>query len=201
MLVANWVVSTTAGERFGPPGGVGAGPPPALAPVAGGAPVAEAQPVEAAPEVAGPTTLPSGPYADIEREIRSQWLADPRDLVEANDLEDALYVELPRVHIQLVRAKAPITEWGGRKSAQPQAANFLIRYEGRAGERDRELAAIALVVGRYMSIYKLRSDQLTIEIQTASGGTRRIAVDPTQALRLYEQRITIVEFLEQLAKG
>lgn len=197
VVALNGYVSMTAAERYGPPGGADAGPAPAIA-----QPEVQAEPEpEAAPAPRVPTTMSAGPYADIEREIRSQWLADPRDLVEPTDLEDALYVELPRVHVQVVRAKAPITEWGGRRSAQPQAANFLIRYEARPGERDRELAAIALVVGRYMSIYKLRSDQLTIESQTPSGGTRRIAVDPTQALRLYEQRITLVEFLEQLAAG
>lgn len=163
-------------------------------------PVAGSIVKEDPPETPAATAAPSQQdrYADLDREIRGQWLEQPREVTHPGDLEDALYVELPRVHIDLVKARAPITAWGGRKGAVPQAANFLVRYRARPGELDRELAAIGLLVGRYLSIYRIDGEQFTVEVVSPDESLRRVAVDPKSALRLYEQRIDIVEFLQAL---
>lgn len=194
MLLLNSWVTSTATLSF-PPLEAPGGAPDAGAAVAAAPPAGEA-PVPPQPAAARATNR----MADLEREIRGQWLVEPREVVDPGDLEDALYVELPRVHIDLVKARAPITRWGGRKNATPQAANFLVRYRARPGELDRELAAIGLVVGRYLSIYRISGEQFTVEIVSADDSIRRVAIDPKAALRLYEQRIDIVAFLEELAR-
>ena len=200
MWCLRWYVTSTATAVYPTtlsPGGPSAEPPPASAP-------GVAEPEPAAPTPAAeriPSSTRSGPYADLEREIRSQWLVEPREVNDDGDLEVALLMELPRVHIDLVRAKAPITEWSRGRNPSPEAATFFIRYRPREGELERELAAITLVVGRYMSIYRLKSDQLTIERQFEDGQLRRIAVDPKQALQVYEQQLSLVDFLKGLASN
>ncbi len=139
-------------------------------------------------------------YLDMDNEIRGQWLERPRDIGGASGLEEALLVELPCMCAKL-KVRAPVTRWGGHKGQEPQAADFLIRYSPRPGELDRELAAIALVVGRYLSIYRLDSERLTVELEGPDGVLRRVKMPPKEALRLYEQQVSLVDFLTQLAGG
>ena len=113
----------------------------------------------------------------------------------AGQLENALYVELSRMELRNLRVEAQVLNWSGRKDPIPKVAEVVIRFESR-GELDRELAAIGLVMGKYVQAFSMEVPRLEAIIEGIDNVPRRQVIDGERARLFYIQRISMVEFLQ-----
>jgi hypothetical protein len=121
------------------PGAAGPGP---IVPGGAGAP--EPNPVEAA----------DARYVAMEEELRAADLGRPRPVTERPHLGDALLVELQHLGVAVADVQANVTRWTGRRRDDPAAAEIHVVLRG-GGNPERDVGAVALVVGRYMQAYAL----------------------------------------------
>ncbi|MBM4389938.1 MAG: hypothetical protein FJ090_02340 [Deltaproteobacteria bacterium] len=124
--------------------------------------VSSAQPVPPR-EQTGATAVLAG----VEAELRSVTLGEVREVRKAGDLEDAVLIELQELRLDVERVDAPVGRWGGKKRDDPVVAEVRVRFRS-AGKLDRELGAIAMVVGRYKQAYVI--DIPVVEATWISGG-------------------------------
>jgi hypothetical protein len=142
---------------------------------------------------------PADPYRLLEDELRVQLRTEPLRIAGPGDFEDALTIELRRVHVDLTRVEAPIRVWGGKKQDVPQVAEVVLAFTSRPGELDRELAGIALVVGRYVAQHEMEVPRFEVYVEGVSSEPRRIAMNAESASRFFLQRITLTQLLAELA--
>lgn len=132
----------------------------------------------APPPEAAPTDV-AAVMAAVEAELRSVPLGDPHPVSRAGDLGDAILIELQKLRVDVVRVDAPVTKWGGKKLDDPAVAEVRVHFRSR-GKLDRELGAVALVVGRYKQRYTI--DIPVLEARWESeGGTRAKLIDARTA--------------------
>ena len=195
MLVIQWYITSTATAVFPPPGSrvVVAEPVERVPPDPARAPAAVPARADAAPE--------GSASAELEAELRARMVDTPRDVRAPGQLEDALLIELTRMQIQTLSIEAPVLTWAGRKNDVPQSAEIHIRYRGSVGNLQRELAAIGLVVGRYIHTYALDVPMMDVTIHREGAEPRRLPIDPTLAQRFYLTRIDLQGFLSAFAGG
>jgi len=157
----------------------------------------------AAAHVSGSTsTLPAAPvmgedavYDRMEDEIRADMMMDFLDVAQPGDLEDVLLIELRKVHVDVVRVDANVVTWTGRHKDVPQVAEIRIRFRSHPEEIDRELAAIAMVVGKYVQHFNLEVPRFEVVFDGIGDTSRRQILDPEKARQLYLQRISMLDFL------
>ncbi len=154
--------------------------------------------VPGAPPTASPPNLPAGMadfYDTMEDELRSRMVTGEFEVRSDDALEMALMVELSRLRVDLVRANAPILEWGGRRGDVPLRAEIRIWFESQPADLDRELAAVGLVIGRYVQRFSLDVSVFEILIQDPDGTIRTRSLDPELARAFYLQRISLLKYL------
>lgn len=157
------------------------------------------EPVELAPVGVESAPPVADPYRLLEDELRVQLRTEPLHIAGPGDFEDALTIELRRVHVDLTRVEAPIRVWGGKKQDVPQVAEVVLAFTSRPGELDRELAGIALVVGRYVAQHGMEVPRFDVYVEGVSAEPRRIAMNAESAQRFFLQRITLTQLLAELA--
>jgi hypothetical protein len=140
-----------------------------------------------------PTAVDLDPLADVERELRAASLGDLHEVSRPGDLGDGILVDLQKLRIDVQRVDAPVTRWVGRKNDHPAEAEVHITFT-TSGELDRELGAIALVVGRYKKRYTI--DMPVIEgIWERDGEHKSRAIDAKLAEQFAQDRITLSTLL------
>lgn len=146
---------------------------------------------------AAPLRVPAAPdpLARTESELRNQLPPDTKRIREAGDLNDALLLELVQLGVQVGAVDAPVTKWAGRKQDDPRAAEIRIRFTARP-EIERDLGAIALVVGRYKRTYRLDIPVFDLTEETTGGHT---LVNAEQAEAFYMQRVSLTALLAGIA--
>ncbi len=186
-----------AGQSFTRPLRPGAA---AGVPVAGVGPALAVDPVPVA-EPSLPPDLPPrlvntvDELTLIDGELRARMRPRPQEVKVAGQLENALYVELSRMELRNLRVEAQVLNWSGRKDPIPKVAEVVIRFESR-GELDRELAAIGLVMGKYVQAFSMAVPRLEAIIEGIDNVPRRQVIDGERARLFYIQRISMVEFLQ-----
>jgi hypothetical protein len=198
--LARWYVRESAQATYSlEPGGVGsAGRPVASAPAAT-APAASAPPSTTAPAASAPVPIdPSigAVYASLEDELRALMLVEIMTIDAQGELEDALFIELRRVRVDLVSVDAEVTAWGGRQLDLPQAARFDVRLRANPDNVDRELAAVALVIGKYIHQYSLEVATFDVVIEGVADTPLLRPIDPVAARELYLQRRSLAAFID-----
>ena len=138
------------------------------------------------------------PYALLESELRGQMSLDLLSVTSEGEFEEALLIELGRVKLDVASVRVAVEDWAGRKRDVPQAADFQIRLRFRSGELDRELAAVGLVVGKYIQRYSLDVSRFDVVMEHSEGGFYRYRINSEAARKFYIQRIDLVGYLEAL---
>lgn len=189
VLGFRWYVATYSGLAFPEePPAAGNPPPPEPAPA-----VAEEAPVVEAIEEEAPQGRPHAP--GLEDELRGQLMESVLDVGQAGDLDDALLIELRRVRLEVMSTNAEITSWTGRRDDAPEWADFRLRLRTSEEDLERDLAGVALVVGKYIQHYSLQVEVFEVHLEMEDG-LRRLALDPDQAAQFFLKRISMEDFLE-----
>jgi hypothetical protein len=137
--------------------------------------------------------LVNAPLNELDAELRGMLrptclLVDPEHI-----FEDIMTVELNSMEIDSIGIRATVVEWTGRKNDKPKTAIFRFHIQS-SGAIDRDLAAVSLVVGKYIHRYLLGVAQFEIQLETDSG-TISFDVDPDTARNYYLERIDIIRLM------
>ena len=178
------VTASTAGESK-------SGSPSSGVPKSGTAAIVDALAV--GPGTVAPDEL--SPYEAIEDALRMRLHAGIVPVEGKDGLEGSLLIELSRLKIEVVKVDAPVLQWGGRKQDMPQVSEIVILFRSQVGELDRELAAIGLVVGKYVQHYNLDVPSIRAVVGDGQGGGKGRLLDSQRARRFYLQRISLYEYL------
>jgi hypothetical protein len=162
-------------------------------------------PISAAPAQVAPPPAPAPPGAPadsaaLEDELRGLLPGGRQEVRKDGDLEVALMIELSRMRLPARRVEAPVLAWTGRKKDVPQSADIRVHFD-HMGDVDREVAAIGLVVGKYIRLYKLEVGRFEMVIYGLGDSPRGRALDPRRAEDLYLQRISVADFLAEASGG
>lgn len=141
-----------------------------------------------------PTAPDPEPVQLLEKELRIALPPNPRAVVEAGDLPDNLTIELQQMAVDVVTVDATVTKWAGRKEDQPQVAEIHITI--RPSEAlERDMGAIGLVVGRYVTLYRLSVPVFEVFVVTDNQAAKR-DFDAARASSFYEERLSLQDWLE-----
>ncbi|MFZ5475215.1 MAG: hypothetical protein ACOZNI_00445 [Myxococcota bacterium] len=157
-------------------------------------------PAAKAPSAAPRSEAPPPSVADglikLDAELHRLLPREPRVVKEPGDLADALMVELVQLGVSVASVDAPVTKWVGRRLDEPKTAEVRVAFH-TSGDLTRDISAIAIVIGRYKSLYKL--DVPVVEI-TEQSQNRTMSFDAAAAEALYKGRIPLGKFLAELPK-
>lgn len=165
--------------------------------------LAPASPVEAAVTTGEPHENRSGAghqgtsvdaTAAVEKQLRGVQLGDPRPVKKDGDLGDAILIDLQRLKVDILDVKAPVTQWSGKRAETPIEAEIHIQYRAVPGELDRELGAIAISVGRYININRLKVTAFDVAATTGEK-TVLYPVDPQRAEDFARGRISLAQLM------
>jgi hypothetical protein len=134
------------------------------------------------------------PYDTLEDATRAQMMDGILDIPGEIEFEDALLIELRRVRVDVRSVRVKIKTWAGRKKDVPDEVSFNLKVMERAGEIDRDLGALGLVIGKYIQHYGLQVTTMNIIIG-ADGGLRKLQMNPETARRYYNKRVSLERFL------
>ncbi len=157
-------------------------------------PLAEV-PVATTPLEARPVPEAASVYDALEGELRGLLPAEVREIKAAGDLEEALIIELSRMKVSTSRVEAPVLEWEGRKDDVPKVAQVHLWVRSRPGELDREIAAIGMVVGKYINTYTLELLAFEVTFEGLGETPLRRALDPQGARYFYRRNLSLYDFL------
>ncbi len=122
---------------------------------------------------------------------------DLLEVTSESTFEEALFIELGRVKLDVASVRVTATDWAGRNRDVPKSAEFRVQLRFRSGELDRELAAVGLVLGKYIQRYSLEVPYLEVVMASPEGGDAKLfQLEPDSARRFYIQRVDLKEFLE-----
>ena len=137
-------------------------------------------------------------YTMLESELRAQMSLDLLEVTSESTFEEALFIELGRVKLDVASVRVTATDWAGRNRDVPKSAEFRVRLRFRSGELDRELAALGLVLGKYIQRYSLEVPYLEVVMESPEGGEAEMfRLEPDIARRFYIQRVDLKEYLEE----
>ena len=111
------------------------------------------------------------------------------------DLTDAILLDLAQMQVRTRSVDTRVVRWTGRKLDEPRAAEVRIGWDP-GDDPDRELGAIALVVGRYARSYRMDLPVFTVE--NASGAV--LAPRNTDVQEFYLGRLDLHRFLATLGR-
>jgi hypothetical protein len=194
-LVHGWV-RHVATQSFAPR-------PPAAAVVAAVSP--EPAPSTGAGVSEEPDAVPA-PDPDIDElsaldlRLRGRMRSEIGTINGEGDLETALYVDLSRMSLSELKVDAVVTAWGGKMRDVPKSAEIQVGLRSTPGELDRELAAVGLIIGRYVQSYELEVARFEVLLDTGEAGVRRWPIDPAQARNYYIRRTDLASFLRNMRK-
>lgn len=173
-------------------------------------PTLEAAPVASEPAAAPSTTPPEAtpptattpstgpaPYGELEATLRERLPQDIRDVTDGVTLEDALTVELHAMRTNVMRVEAPVSGWVGRGAdRKPKVIELGVYLRSDADRFDQDLAAVGLVVGKYVLRYGYEVQRLEVVFEGLSQGESRIKVNPESARLFYLGRKDLLQFLQ-----
>ncbi len=111
-----------------------------------------------------------------------------------DDLASALLIELSNMKLGPVRVSAPVVSWTGARNDVVEVADIEVRLTA-TGNIERDLAAVGLVVGKYLQQYGFRVRDLSIIVVGNDGVSRKRQLDPGAARSLWTGRKSLYDFL------
>lgn len=194
LSLARMYVSTVAEADFGPanrvlPPGLATPatpPPPGVEAVASTPP---RPPVEVDIEAA---------YREVEAQLRASMMAGTQPTATAAELETALFLELNRVRLSVIRVDVSVLATrDDLPEAPPQSVELRLLLRSDGSELDREIAAAAMVIGKYVQAESLTVPVFEIAFDgLADGKALRTRVDADLARQLYAGHLRMGAFLQ-----
>lgn len=135
----------------------------------------------------------SDPLLLLEEELRAGASGTLRPVRRPGDLGDAVLIDLQNLRVGVETVQAEVTEWSGRMLDEPRRARVSVQLYS-ADELDRSLGAVAMVVGRYKSAYRLQMEPIEVRVRTSQGDGRK-TLDADRAEAFYAQRLSLRELL------
>ncbi|MEC8379875.1 MAG: hypothetical protein VXZ96_06115 [Myxococcota bacterium] len=129
------------------------------------------------------------PLFELDTALRSQIRPACLSITPETLVEDVMTVELDAFDIDVIGIRASIVEWTGRKLDRPRTGTFRFRVKGD-DSYEYQLAAIALVVGKYMENYVMDVAKLEVTIDTKQN-SMQFELDPDLVSRYYRQNIDL----------
>ena len=164
-------------------------------------------PPDVEPSVDGPEVVEDGepePMAavddelrDLERELRSTMRVDIVDLCtgDAEDIHGALLVELSRLKVQVATVDSPVYRWSESTTPCPEVLDLRVTLNDR-GQKSRDLASVALVVGKYIEHHDWQMREFQLSWRSDDGTLRGTEVDPNRVRLFWGAAIGLDDFLE-----
>jgi hypothetical protein len=132
----------------------------------------------------------------------------PRRIEEPGALGDALMLEMTQLGVNVTSVDARVMKYTGRKQDQPKTVEVRVSYVPGArtvagdavasqAASARDVGAIALVVGRYVRVYRLEVPILELtDMSTLSKGI----LPSTQAEAWYLGRVPLPKLVESMQR-
>ena len=157
---------------------------------------------ESVEEVASPETSASEEEAEqvsqlarLDAELRERIPPSPLDLRGGpDDLESALLIELSNMKLGPVKVSAPVVSWTGARNDVVEVADVEVRLTS-SGSIERELAAVGLVLGKYLQHYGFEVRTFSVIVIGQDGISRKRQMEPVSARHLWSGRKDLYEFL------
>ena len=166
---------------------------------------APSQPVELAvepvlddPIVEDPViTVVSDELLALERELRQTMRTDIVDVCsgDAEDIEGAMLIELSRLKVQVASVTSPVYSWSASQNPCPEILDLRVTLKDQ-GQKTRDLASVALVVGKYIEHYDWQVRDFEVNWRSDDGTLRGRAVDPVKTRQFWGTAVDIREMLE-----
>jgi len=122
-------------------------------------------------------------------------VGDQRDIKTAEDLEEVMFLDLSRLQIHGVKVEAEVVEWTEDEENPLPAKMTLVVQADSFGEPERELAAIGLVVGKYVTHQDLNILVFEVQLVGEDGKAWRKRPTADSAAALYSRDISLEEYL------
>jgi len=156
-------------------------------------------------------------YQDVERELRALMMSGTLDSSSGEALETSLVIELNRIRLSVVRVDVRVLSTENRivrgtakgsaggasggvtRADVPKSVELRIVLRSDGAELDREIAAAALVVGKYVHAEHLDMPVFEVAFQgLADGKLMRKRIDSQLAQQFSLGRLSMGDFLEAL---
>ena len=133
--------------------------------------------------------------ARLDAELRERIPPSPLDLRGGpDDLESALLIELSNMKLGPVKVSAPVVSWTGARNDVVEVADVEVRLTS-SGSIERELAAVGLVLGKYLQHYGFEVRTFSVIVIGQDGISRKRQMEPVSARHLWSGRKDLYEFL------
>lgn len=195
-----WYVAMNATADFGAPATrpTAAAVPPGAPPVVP-APQASSGPASGVTQVTlGDGLSTEDPFQDLEQEIRSQLRVGLLPVESEAELESALLIELNHVRLDVIKVDLNVLATVG-DSQVPESVEVRLRLRDRGSDLAPQLAAAALVVGKYAQHLDLAVPLLEVGFPAGEGTVRRVHIEIDAARALFLGRMELRDFLAQLS--
>jgi hypothetical protein len=131
----------------------------------------------------------------LDAELRERIPGTPVDLGgRADGLASALLIELSNMKLGPVKVSAPVVSWTGARNDVVEVADVEVRLTS-SGTIERELAAVGLVVGKYLQHYGFEIRKFSVIVTGQDGVSRKRQIEPDAARQLWSGRKDLYEFL------
>lgn len=164
----------------------------------------EGVPGEAAAVAETPPTPPpaevdiEAAYREVESQLRASMMAGTQPTGSAAELETALFLELNRVRLSVIRVDVAVLATRDEvPDGEPVSVELRVLLRSDGTELDREIAAAAMVIGKYVQGDGLSVPTFEVAFDgLADGKALRTRVDADLAREFYAGRLRMGAFLQ-----
>jgi len=168
---------------------------PVATPTPAAEPAAEPAPAAAAAAASADEADLVAELAALDAELRERIPRTPVSLGGGPDeLASALLIELSNMKLGPVKVAAPVVSWTGAQNDVVEVADVEVRLTS-TGTIERELAAVGLVVGKYLQHYGFEIRNFAVIVTGQDGVSRKRQIEPDAARQLWSGRKDLYEFL------
>jgi hypothetical protein len=133
----------------------------------------------------------------LEQELRQTMRTDIVDVCSGDpeDIEGAMLIELSRLKVQVATVTSPVYSWSASQNPCPEILDLRVTLKDQ-GQKSRDLAGVALVVGKYIEHYDWQVRDFEVNWRSDDGTLRGRAVDPAKTRDFWGTAVDIRDMLE-----
>lgn len=142
---------------------------------------------------------PAGDELDaLERELRQTMREGIVDVCtgDAEDIESAMLIELSRLKVRVADVDTTVYAWSHGQSPCPEILDLQATLYDR-GELTRDLASVALVVGKYTQHHDWQLREFQVAFRDDQGELRGQSLDPERVRRFWGTELDLRQMLER----
>ncbi len=133
---------------------------------------------------------------ELERELRRSMRSGVVDVCSGDpeDVESAMLIELSRLKTRVSSIRSSVFAWTSGQSACPEILELSLTLHER-GELARDLASVALVVGKYSEYYDWQVRDFQVAFLSEEGTLQGQSLDAEKARRFWGTTLGLREML------